>query len=583
MPFAARALRPVLWLSIAAVIAGVGGSARAGHRALLEYQGRALVTLLAVAAGGAWWQGHRRRREWWFEAVPAAAGATAALTLVGALAGTPFAPGGLGGDQTFRTAAVTRFADSWHNADFTVARLPSFYPPTYFWVLGRIAAITGTEPWRMLKYGTISAALCVPMVAYLLWGRIVPCHLAALISVVPLAVENFYEPYAWITLAAFVPWWLETVHGVRRSPVRCGDLVLLGVIGALLFTTYYYFFLVGVVAAVVYLLAERVCGQAPGSAHLRRVGVVFGVATILSTAYWLPLLVSIAEASQPESLSSRWFSGHHALLPLPMLDPSPSGVVMLAGLGYIVWNAGRDALARGLLVMTTAAYCWYLLGAVAALADQPLLSFRAKPLIPMVLLTGGVLALGRLAEHAATRFGRADVHRVALLLGVLVGLNVGQEFMSTVRASALIEAARDSPRPDQSSAPLESLITGRIGAHAVLVSDRIDVVAYYPNHAFLPWDAHYSHPAAEFGRRVEFLQRLAATADPHEFAELAEHNDYGTIDGFVLLDDGDELVFHYTADAFPNGTRSAEVRFRRSQFAEFELTSVGNHVLITRS
>ena len=580
----ATAARPALLLAVAGGLAALAAGGEPATSLLLEYRTRALAVFFVGVGAAGFWVGVRRRRPWGFELVPAAAGAIAAMAVTGALAGTPYGPGGLGGDQTFRTAAVTRFADSWHNADFTSKGLPSFYPPAYFWVLGRLAAMLSVEPWRMLKVGAIVTALAVPMVAFVLWRRVVPERVAAFVSVVAIVVENFYEPYSWLVIVAFVPWWLEVVIGVRRPGRPPGNPILLGAVGALMLITYWYFFTVGVVAFGVKLIADR-RDRGVDRRQVDRTAAIAGVTLVASAVYWLPLTISVVLADHPESLGNRWFSTSHPELPLPMFDFTATGVVALVGVVYLAWAYRTDAVARGLATLLAAAYAWYLIGAVAADADRPLLSFRAKPLIPLILLTAGVIALVHLVELAAHHDRRADVARVGLTVGMLLGVYAAQGFIDDVRDSPYTEAARaavrpDGSPPDPSAAVLQRTIESTVGRHAVLLSDRVDVLALYPNHAFVVWDAHYANPASEFGHRIEFLTGLSLTDDPVSFRALVEQNPYDAIDAFVLLDDGDDLVFRYGADAFPARTRSTEIRFPKTLFADFDRIPVGDHVLV---
>src|SRR5690606_38638968 len=146
---------------------------------------------------------------------------------------------------------------------------------------------------------------------------------AALLAAVPLLVQNFYEPYAWLVMVAVVPWWLEVVHGLRRPGRSPGNPLLLGVIGAAPFLTYYYFFFVMAVALLLQLVVDRVLGGT--GAHERRARhdrwrravLVLTIAAVGSAGYWLPLIVSVVTADAPQSLANRWFADSHPRLPLP--------------------------------------------------------------------------------------------------------------------------------------------------------------------------------------------------------------------------------------------------------------------------
>lgn len=617
-----NALRMLWFLCAAAFVVQFVGLERDATSAVLEYKVRALVVLLVGAGAFGWWWGRRRSVSWGFELVPAMVGAIAGMALVSALAGTDYAPGGLQNDASFRTAAVTRFADTWRNADFTVEGLPSFYPPAYFWLLGRAAALLGAAPWTMLKVGSVLTALVVPMLAFVLWRRIVPERVAALFSVVVLAVDNFYEPYSWLVMVAIVPWWLEAVHGLRREGAPAANPVVLGLGGALLALTYWYFFAIALIAFALHLLGRRVEARLDAADEAedvdelddadvvldarvgrRRLAIIAGVTVVGSAVYWLPLVVSVLRADHPESLTSKWFHAGHTELPLPMLDNTAVGVMAMLGFVYLVWNVRRDPVARGLVCFLAAAYVWYLVGALAAIHRHPLLSFRGKPMIPLVLLYGGALALIRLGELAASRWKGHDVRRVTVALAVVIGVYLGQGFVSDVRRSSLAEAALATPRPEMSppdpaATDLQQLVESFVGEHATLLSQRVDILVLYPNYAFVPWNAHYAHPASEFTERIEFLNQLAASADAQQFARRATDNRFGTIDAFVLTldphssggeDEGeaetdadDELVWAYSADDFPHGTKAGEVRFPLALFAEFELIPVGDHILAVR-
>ena len=174
----------------------------------------------------------------------------------------------------------------------------------------------------------------------------------------------------------------------------------------------------------------------------------------------------------------------------------------------------------------------------------------------------------------------------------------GQSFVTTVRDSPLAEAAHATALPDGSLPPyhpaesevprppavelraaVERLWSGE--GEPVLLSTRPDVQALYPYPGFLQWNAHYAHPASGFDQRVALLRRLAAARDPAAFAAGARDNPYGQIDVFVLGTGGSDAVLRYSADAFPGGVRSAEIRFPRHLFdpEHFETLEAGDYLV----
>src|SRR5439155_19366404 len=94
------------------------------------------------------------RTPWWVAAVAVILAGGAAWML----RGSPFPPNGLSGDQGFRIASIARDAEHLVPSDFAYRGLPVFYPPLFFFLLGRLVAATGMPAYEALKLGTIAVA-----------------------------------------------------------------------------------------------------------------------------------------------------------------------------------------------------------------------------------------------------------------------------------------------------------------------------------------------------------------------------------------------------------------------------------------
>ena len=73
------------------------------------------------------------------------------VTLAMPLGATKLYLFGVSVDQQFRTEYLTRLTDTAAPHDMTYLGLPPFYPPGWFWIGGRLAALTGTPAWEMFK------------------------------------------------------------------------------------------------------------------------------------------------------------------------------------------------------------------------------------------------------------------------------------------------------------------------------------------------------------------------------------------------------------------------------------------------
>ncbi|AVT32275.1 hypothetical protein C6361_25620 [Plantactinospora sp. BC1] len=603
------ALRPLLFagavglvvLAIHALAVRAGVSPRSGRTEYGLHTAALVVAALAVLA--VWWA-RRRGRTWDADLLPALFGGLAALTLLTALHGTPFDANGLQGDQTFRTAIVTRFADSWRLADYTYRDLPAYYAPGFFWLLGRAADLAGVAPWKMLKYGLVAVGFLTPLVSYLCWRRLVPLRVAALISAVPLIAPELYESYGWLVLVAIVPWWLEAVHGLTRPGLRPRHPVLLGLIGAVLFCVYYYYFFLFVIVFALFLAVQRWRAEFSWRVVGRGLGVL-GIAAAGAAPYWAPLAWNFLTAARFESLNNRWITLNSGDLALPMLSPSVLGALCLFGLGFLVVTL-REALSRSLLIVLVSLYVWHALGWLFAAVDMPLMSFRMKAVVPVVLLAGAAMGLVRLTRYAVDRLPAATVSagqlwRVVALGGVLLAVFATDRFVSTVVDDDRIRVAHNETFPDgrlpgfhdeeakpklPAAEAVHAVISERYrgSGHPVVLSDRANLFAFYPYYGFVQWTANYSHPTARYHDRLDFLDEVARAGSPAEFAGRTADNPYDRIDVLVLRVEKDNLIFHSSDDAFPFGTKSRTVRIpvRLVGAEHFASTTIDGYLVAVR-
>jgi galactan 5-O-arabinofuranosyltransferase len=492
------------------------------------------------------------------------------------LRSSPFPPGGLTGDQGFRTAAIARDAAHLFPVDFAYRGLVVFYPPAFFVVLGRLVAVTGMPAYEALKLGIIAVAFLVPVVGYRLWRRLTgDAVTAAAVAVASVAFAGWFEPYAWIAAAAFVPWWLTFVVriGVVHPGVPCRDggrrrVVVGSLIGALILSTYYYFFFIGAVQLVALLGATWIGRRRNRGLPLRvtrESWMVLAGTAVVSAPYWAPLVFTMATAGAVESLQNRYFNAGMIAFPVPFLDRSVPGAVMLFGLVALLTGCRRSALMLGLTTLLGAAYAWFVLGYAAVLADSPVLAARTVVLIDVVLLAGAGVGAVHVAR-AVTASGRwaRDRPRWALPASVLaVGLVV-----LTASSLGAIPSLGEQRAAREPRALLRDFDRA-LGDHArglVVLTDASSLISFRPVYLFNVWNAHYSNPAAEFSARSRFLTRLASEDDPAVVATALRHNRYDRVGAIVLDAAGSSLVYTDYQDNFPRGTRARTLHFTRAQF-----------------
>ncbi|MFM8303962.1 MAG: arabinofuranosyltransferase [Actinomycetota bacterium] len=494
------------------------------------------------------------------------------------LNGSDFGPLGVAADQGYRTAYLTKFGSGWGLVDYAYKGLPSFYPPGFFWVLGRVGALLGTPPWQMLKVGVLATAFVVPTAGWLLWRPVVGARrAAAVILVTSLVFQDWYVPHLWLAIALFVPWWLHFVLGVGRTPDRrlsTRALAVGVVVGAAVALTYWYLLLIGMVQLVALLALRRSFrrhGRAAEPPSWRDTAMVLGGVVAVTVPYWLPLAVRVLSTPGARTMQNRYYTADEVSLPLPFLTFDLKGFVLLAGLVTLATTAHRRRVALHLIGLLAAAYALYVIGYLGILADNPLDTLRTQGLIEFVLAVGaglGAADLWRWATGDGARRLDARIDRTAIVVVVTIGLVAGVAAFGqdAVREMPYLTEQRAATYPTTLIDGFERATDGKY-RDAVVLTDDADLPAFLPIYVFNASNAHYSHPLARFDDRADLLTSLAREPDPELFALAFLHNRYDAIDLVALEPRSGGLGYSWLADAFPNGVASESVVFAESSFA----------------
>lgn len=528
-----------------------------------------------------------------------------------ALHGTRWNFNGVYSDAGFRTEAATRFADSPAPADYGYRDLSSYYPPALPWIQGRLADLMGVPAWAMMKPVTIVLAAVIPVLAYVLWRRVVPDLAAAcVVAATSLATANLTKPDEWLVLSLLVPWWLELVRGLRSPGHRPWSVWAHGaILGGLLLFHSYYFLALGlatVVAAFLDLLRRR-----PMALRPLRALAIGGIGLTVAVPYWLGMALQKLGGAPGDDLQRRWSESGFTWPPLRL----PTDVVGVLGVVGVLWLAFRvrsDRLAEALAVALATTYAVLLGGQWLQRFDVAILPEKSDHLISALLVVSGVLALIEVWRSSSAhlhRPGRVLVATcVAVLLSVLLSLEHAQHWVSGRPPLAAQQmrypdggypaggvADPDTTRHPWSvtNSPLEPSVeevekawrdlTGKgLDSGTVLVSSRADILATTPVHPFVAWKSIYSHPFGQFEDRLALLQRVSACETARCAAEMLRENPFDPVDGLILTRTAQGLRLSVTTDQFPDGWALTWVHFDEQLFTGpwFERLDVGRVVVV---
>lgn len=594
-----------VWL-LCLLLDRVGGSAWTDAR-VADWVGAAT----ALVAGGLCWLTARRPTLAPAAIVSATSVAVAGLALA-ALHGTRWNFSALYSDAGFRTQAATRFADSPGLTDYGYRGLPSYYPPALPWIQGRLADWVDVPAWSMMKPVTIALALLVPVLAHLMWRRVVPdLTSACVVAATTLVSANLTKPDEWLVLALLVPWWLELVRGVRRPCHRPWPVWAHGaVLGTLLLFHSYYFLPLGVATVVAALVdAAR---RRPMALRPARAFVIGALALVVAAPYWVGMARERLAGAPGDDLQRRWSEPGFTAPTLPV----PTDVVGVLGLVGLVWLLLRmrsARLAEALAVALGTAYAVMIGGQWLQRAGVAVLPEKTDALVVALLVAAGVLALHDLWCRWAPRMSRRGGLLVATALAVVSAPLLSIEHAEAWVTGRPAQAAQEMPYPDGghpagggsgvvpvrhpwsvTTSPIEPTVaeveeqwrrlTGRsLDSETVLVTSRADLLATRPAHAFVAWKSIYSHPYGQFEDRLRLLRSVSTCPDPRCAAELLRENRFDAVDGLILTRTEDGLRFSVATDTFPDAWKVTRIHFPEALFAApwFERRDVGEVAVVS--
>jgi len=544
---------------------------------------------------------------------------------------------GISVDQQFRTEYLTRLTDSSSLQDMTYLGLPPFYPPGWFWVGGRIAALTGTPGWETFKPWAITSITIAIAVALVLWWRLIRFEYAVIVTAATAAVTLAYsspEPYSAMITVLLPPVLILTWSGLRaagRERDAAGTLdgerdrgVTLGgrgwaaVIGAGIFlgvAATCYTLLLAYSAFTVLLMAlalvasRRRDGLKAALDPLRRLAVIGVITAAIASTTWLPFLLRAAHDPISNTGSAyHYLPADGAELTFPMLKFTLLGSLCLLGTLWLVVRARSSVLAGGLAAGVLAVYVWSLLSMLATLARTTLLSFRLQPTLTVLLTAAGVFGFIEVTQALAARgrdhaWGRT-VLPVATSIGLAAAIAFSQDIPDVLRPDLTIaytdtdgHGQRGDRRPPSSEKfypEIDTAITratGKPSDQTVVMTADYSFLSYYPYFGFQGLTSHYANPLAQFDKRAAAIKSWSKLKAADPFIHALDTLPWAPPTVFLMRHGGSAgesstYTLRLAEDVYPNqpNVRRYTVELNASMFADprFTVTTIGPFVLAVR-
>src|SRR5580693_831114 len=530
-----------------------------------------------LAAGWLWGRGRRLR---WLAQLAGLVfvSAFAVVTLAMPLGATKLYLFGISVDQQFRSEYLTRLTDSAALHDMTYIGLPPFYPPGWFWLGGRAAALTGTPGWEMYKPWAITSITIAVAVALVLWWRMIRFEYALMVTTATAAVTLAYsspEPYSAMITVLLPPVLILTWSGLRGGTRSGGWAAVIGAGIFLGFAATFYTLLLAYSAFTVVLMALILMasrwrqGIRAALDPLGRLAVIAVIAAAIAATTSLPFLLrAMRDPVSNTGSAYHYLPADGAELTFPMLKFTLLGALCMLGTLWLVVRVRSSVRAAGLAIAVLAVYLWSLLSMLATLARITLLSFRLQPTLTVLLVAAAVFGFVEATRALAARH-RAVVP-VAGAIGLAAAIAFSQDIPDVLRPDLTIaytdtdgHGQRGDRRPPSSEkyyAAIDSAIqhrTGRPRDQTVVLTADYSFLSYYPYWGFQGLTSHYANPLAQFDLRAAQIEKWSKLKTADEFIHALDTSPWPAPTVFLMRRGpgsgfGTSYTLRLAQDVYPN-------------------------------
>jgi len=505
--------------------------------------------------------------------------------------GTDYGMNGHWGDNGNRLALVTKFREfASPFQDWYYKNLPSFYPPLWLYLQGKLAWLFGIEGYKTIKYGYFVIYALYPVMLFYVWSKVGLKSAAFVIAFLTLFLRDIHLDYVYyehITAAFFVPWWLYFVEDVRnRKNKGIGWYVLGGFLGALIFMTYYFWFFIGIISiflrpALQLLLGRR--GFLETSPFKTKLLMLSAVA-VFSSIYWLPLVISIIQYGA-DSMQNKWFHLDYLDFRLPIFNYSLDSLIYITGLIYLALRIRKPLNGRYILFLASMLVL-YLIDRMLNIFETSIQARKILELFPVFLTVSAGYGVAFLFRYV--RIKRPKMKLVILVVSALFIIVYGNSHTEITTEKHYKNAINQRPPVND----INILKTVDYRGKVFLTNHYLEAV-YLPYYFFLGHWGPAAHTASRFDKRIAFLRYVGDYCNDARTAFLLRNNCLDPVDYFYLpTDDTTKTVYfdvyplYYPAITtklrleFPETTTTKSKYFKlRHKFGIYSIDSPAQSIL----
>jgi len=551
-----------------------------------------------LAAGLLWRRGWRKMAELGASVLLAA---LSVVTLGMPLGATKLYLFGISVDQQFRTEYLTRMADTVTPHDMTYLGLPPYYSPGWFWIGGRLSALTGTPAWEMFKPWSIISITAAIAIAFVLWANMIRFEYALVVSTATTALTLAFsstEPYSAVIVVLLPPVFVLAWSGLKATG-RNGHAALLGTGVFLGAAALFYTLIFGYAAFTLALMALLLAAARRHWEPVARVAVIAVISTVIAALHWGPYFLAARHHPADKNTALHYLPMAGAELTFPMIDFTLLGALCMVGTLWLVVRARSSTRGAALGIAVLSIYAWSILSMLATLARTTLLSFRLQPTLLVLLAAAGSFGFIEAAQ-ALARNRSPKIITAAATIGAIGAVTFVQDIPDVLRPDIAVaytdtdgsgqRADRRPPGSERFYREIDEHITAATGVprnQTVVMTADYSFLSYYPYYGFQGLTSHYANPLAQFRERSAAIESWATLTSPDAFVDGLDKLPWQAPTVFLMRHGGTgAYTLRLAEDVYPNqpNVRRYQVPLQAEIFDDkhWQITDIGPFVLAIR-
>jgi hypothetical protein len=320
--------------------------------------------------------------------------------------------------------------------------------------------------------------------------------------------------------------------------------------------SYYYWFFIAIIYLIIKIIAEIIATQSLKKTIEERKGTIICLAItfFISTIYWLPLAIQFSRYGV-DSLQNMWMTT--GMTEFLFLQEKSVFVKLILGIGavlpFIYRNDKVMNICKWLLV---ALAIWFVLGYSMLYLSKPTVANKIHYLAYAVCTLSIFHWFFNLLD-----FKSLEIKKSATGISLVSLFIISADNFLEIKSNNLFKGSQSvKMNPiQQDGARIRKFM------NKVMLTDRQYINAYIPVHFLINVNAHFSHPASQFRKRIAFLQDLQQIQNPAVLAWFLAYNKFDKVDLIYFSNTASLTVYD---DNYPWGHTPVSINLSNEIFNE---------------